>query len=238
MEATRSLRRRVYLMRHGSVTYFDDSGKPFLPETVALNPAGQAQADAAGRAFGEAGVRFDRVITSGLPRTVETARRVLTASGQDIEPEVWAELHEIRGGRLSAIPKDDLRRAFTGAFEGVVDEDQRFLGGESVGEMMDRVHPAIARLRARQDWDTVLLVLHGGVNCAILSLALCGPERGQRFFLGGLAQAAGCINALDVGDDPRDWVVRFVNFVPAGPLQPDARTTTMEQLFEQYRKGR
>lgn len=238
MEETPILRRRVYLMRHGSVTYFDDTGKPFLPETVALNQAGQAQADAAGHAFRDAGVRFDRVIVSGLPRTVETARRVLAASGQDIEPEVWPDLHEIRGGRLSAIPTDELRRAFTGAFEGVVDEGQRFLGGESVGAMMDRVHPAIARLRSQRDWDTVLLVLHGGVNCAILSMALCGPERGQRIFLGGLSQAAGCINALDVGEDPLDWVVRFVNYVPPGPLQPDARATTMEQLFAQYRKGR
>lgn len=227
-------RRRIYLMRHGSVTYFDDAGRPFLPEGVALNAAGQAQADAAGQAFRAAGVRFDRVLVSGLPRTVETARRVLAASGQPIEPEAWPDLHEIRGGRLSAIPTDALRRAFTGAFEGLVDEGQRFLGGESVGEMLDRVHPAITRLRAQDDWETVLLVLHGGVNCAILSLALTG----QRLFLGGLAQAAGCINALDVGQDPRDWVVRFVNYVPPGPLQPEARSTTMEQLYAQYRKGR
>ena len=227
-------RRRVYLMRHGSVTYFDETGRPHLPETVPLNETGRAQADAAGRAFLAAGVRFDRVIVSGLPRTVYTAQRVLAAGGHDIAFDTWPELHEIRGGRLSAIPAPELRRAFTGAFEGLVREDQRFLGGESVGEMMDRVHPAIGRLRALQDWDTALLVLHGGVNCAILSLALTG----QRLFLGGLSQAAGCINALDVGADPRDWVVRFVNYVPPGPLQPEARSTTMEQLFEQYRKGR
>ena len=227
-------RRRVFLMRHGSVTYFDAAGKPVLPEQVPLNEEGRAQADAAGAAFAAAGVRFDRVIVSGLPRTVETATRVLAASGQQIDLDTWPELHEIRGGRLSTIPTAELKRAFTGAFEGLVDPEQRFLGGESVGEMMDRVHPAIAKLRADPGWDTVLLVLHGGVNCAILSLALTG----QRLFLGGLAQTAGCINALDVGQDPGDWVVRFVNYVPPAPLQPGARSTTMEQLFEQYKRSR
>ncbi|MEW6371685.1 MAG: histidine phosphatase family protein [Pseudomonadota bacterium] len=227
-------RRRVFLMRHGSVTYFDAAGKPVLPEQVPLNEEGRAQADAAGAAFAAAGIRFDRVIVSGLPRTVETATRVLAASGQQIDLDTWPELHEIRGGRLSTIPTAELKRAFTGAFEGLVDPEQRFLGGESVGEMMDRVHPAIAKLRADPGWDTVLLVLHGGVNCAILSLALTG----QRLFLGGLAQTAGCINALDVGQDPADWVVRFVNYVPPAPLQQGARSTTMEQLFEQYKRSR
>jgi broad specificity phosphatase PhoE len=229
-----SRRRRIFLMRHGSVTYFDAAGKPYLPETVSLNEQGQAQADAAGHAFAAAGVRFDRVIVSGLLRTVETAQRVLAVTGQTIDAEAWPELHEIRGGRLADIPANELRRAFTGAFEGLVDEGQRFLGGESVGELMDRVHPAIARLRADTSWDTVLLVLHGGVNCAILSLALTG----RRLFLGALAQEAGCINALDVGADALDQVVRIVNYVPPAPLQPAARSTTMELLYEQYGKAR
>ncbi len=227
-------RRRVFLMRHGSVTYFDDTGRPVLPEQVPLNELGRSQASAAGQAFAADQVRFDRVIASGLPRTMETARRVLAETGQDIEIEVWPEFEEIRGGRLSQIPDAELKTAFTGVFEGMVDEQTRFLGGESVGELMDRVHPGISRLRADASWDTVLLVLHGGVNCAILSLALTG----QRIFLGGLSQQAGCINALDVGDEERDWVLRFINYAPPSPLQNQARTTTMEVMFEQYKRRR
>ena len=232
MHDQNTARRRIFLMRHGSVTYFDEAGKPQLPEQVPLNADGRAQADAAGAAFAAAGIRFDRVIVSGLPRTVETAARVLAVTGQDIALDTWPDLREIKGGRLSRIPADELKRAFTGAFEGMVAPEQRFLGGESVGELMDRVHPEIARLRADPDWETVLLVLHGGVNCAILSLALTG----QKLFLGGLAQAPGCINALDVGNDPLDWVVRFVNHVPPAPLLPRERSTTMEELFAQYKR--
>lgn len=224
-------RRRLYVMRHGSVTYFDATGKPVLPEQVPLNADGRDQADAAGRAFAREGVVFDRVIVSGLPRTVETAERVLAAAGQTHVIETWPALQEIRGGRLADIPRDQLRAAFTGVFSGPVNETTRFLGGESVGELMDRVHPEIERLHADPDWSCALLVLHGGVNCAILSLAMTG----SRLFLGGLAQAPGCINALDVG---ADWVVRYMNYVPAAPLQADIRTTTMEDLLQQYTKGR
>jgi probable phosphoglycerate mutase len=223
-------RRRIYLMRHGSVTYFDAAGRPVLPEQVPLNADGRMQADAAGMAFAAEHVEFDKVIVSGLPRTVETATRVLAAAGSQLAVETWPELQEIRGGRLADIPRAQLRAAFTGVFAGSVPESTRFLGGESVGELLDRVHPAIARLRADPDWDCVLLVLHGGVNCAILSLALTGA----RMFLGGLAQAPGCINALDVGADAADWVVRYVNHAPPAPLQAQVRTTTMEDLMAQY----
>ena len=228
-------RRRIYLMRHGSVSYFDAAGKPHLPESVPLNAQGQAQADAAGRAFAAEQLVFDRVIVSGLPRTVETARRVLAVTGQAIEAEVWPELQEIRGGRLSTIPDHQLHEAFCGVFEGMVPEQRRFLGGESVGELMDRVHPAMGRLLADPAWDTVLMVLHGGVNRAILSYALTG---GQRIFLGNLAQAAGCINALDVGQHAHDWIVRCSNYAPPEPLHTATRGTTMEQLLAEYQKSR
>ena len=225
-------RRRLYVMRHGSVTYFDAGGKPVLPEQVPLNADGRAQADAAGAAFAAEGVVFDKVVVSGLPRTVETAARVLLAAGLRHAVETWPDLQEIRGGRLADIPPDQLRTAFTGVFSGSVAENTRFLGGESVGELLDRVHPAIARLRADPAWDCALLVLHGGVNCAILSLAMTG----QRMFFGGLAQAPGCINALDVGPDDSDWVVRYVNYAPPSPLQATVRTTTMEDLMKQYKR--
>ncbi|RJG00044.1 histidine phosphatase family protein [Noviherbaspirillum saxi] len=221
-------------MRHGSVTYFDEQGKPFLPEQVPLNELGREQAAAAGRVFAQEKLHFDRVIVSGLPRTVETATRVLAETGQQIELERWPELVELRGGKLSAIPDESLKEAFVGAFDGVVPEDRKFLEGESIGQLMDRVHPCIDRLREDKSWDTVLLVLHGGVNRAILSYALTN----QRIFLGNLAQTAGCINAIDVGAVHADWVVRVMNYSPISTLQGESRHTTMEVLLDQYLKSR
>ena len=216
------MRRRLYLMRHGAVAYFDDAGRPVAPDDVPLTREGRDQALAA-RTLLE-GVLLDRVIASGLPRTTETAALV----APDHEVELWPDLREITGSKLSSIPAAELEEAFVHAFRGVVPEESRFLGGESVGELWDRVIPALERLLAEDDWDTALAVLHGGVNRAILSYALTG----QRLFLGPFEQAAGCINVLDVGDD---WIVRAVNVTPYDLAHLEGRSTTMEELWQQFR---
>jgi probable phosphoglycerate mutase len=227
-------RRRVYLMRHGSVTYFDEEGKPYAHDEVPLNEKGRAQTTAAGQAFARKNIRFDRVIVSNLPRTVESASRVLAETGQQVELEQWPELREVRGGVLEDILDDDLEDAFTSAFSCMAAEHKKFLDGESIGELMDRIHVMIDRLREDSSWDTVLLVLHGGVNRAVLSYAITG----QRIFLGNLEQSPGCINVMDVGEHATDWVVHAINYSPLSPLQTESRLTTMEEALHHYRKSR
>jgi probable phosphoglycerate mutase len=227
-------RRRLYLMRHGSVTYFTPDGKPVRPETVPLNELGIDQARAAGRLFAEHGVHFDRIITSGLDRTEQTARHVLAAAGHPVNLEQRVGLQEIRGGHLASIAEKDLLQSFTAATEGLVNEDVQFLGGETVGQMLDRVLPEIDAIRADRNWDTLLLVLHGAVNRAILSYLLTG----QRQLLGGFEQSPACINVLDIGEAPGDVVLRVINLSPLDWLQPGNRKTTMEVLFDQYARYR
>jgi probable phosphoglycerate mutase len=202
------------------VSYVDDAGQPVSPEEVPLTPRGLEQAAAAREAL--AGIELDLVVASNLPRTAETAG--IVAPGHEVER--WPELAEWRGGRLDAIPPDELEHLFIGALR-VKDEDARFLGGESLGEALDRVHPALDRLVARE-WDTALAVLHGGVNRIVISYALSG----DRTYFGTFEQAPACINVLDLGHD--GWIVRTVNYVPYDPLHP-ARSTTMEHLWEELK---
>lgn len=227
-------RRRLLLMRHGAVDYFDAQGRPYPPDDVPLTPQGVTQARAIGEALAAAGVTIDRALTSGLVRTRETAQHVLEAA--ELSPPLahWPDLQEIRGGRLSAIRDDDLRDAFIAAFEGPVPRDKRFLGGETIGQLIDRVLPALQRLLADDGWDTALLVAHGGVNRAVLSWFLTGRHE----FLGGLAQDAGCLNVVDVGATPAASVVRVVNFCPLNTLRTETRLSTMEELLHKYLKLR
>lgn len=213
-------RRRLYLLRHAEVAYFAGDGRPNDPFAVGLTGEGKRQAEAVRDAL--AGIRFDRVVTSGLERTVQTARIV-----SEVEPESWPELEEIRPGRLTSIPDDELEEAFVRAWRGVVPSRTRFLGGETVDELFDRVLPALERLLAA-DWDIALAVLHGGVNRAILSYALTGG----RTYLGSFEQVPACVNVIDVDDG---WIVRVVGWTPYDPAHLRGRATTMEELFDQYR---
>jgi probable phosphoglycerate mutase len=211
-------------MRHAEVSYFGADGRPVDPATVPLNPEGVEQARAAASAFAE--IDLDRVVTSGLPRTLETA--AIVAPG--LAAESWPELREIRGGRLTDIPTDALEHEFVHAFRGVIPNETRFLRGESIGELFDRVLPALARLEADDGWHTTLAVLHGGVNRAILSYALTA----ERTFLGHFEQAPACVNVLDLGEGG-EWIVRAVNVAAYDPMHLAHRQTTMERYWEQYR---
>jgi len=217
------VRRRLYLMRHAEVSYVDETGRPIAPEQVPLTENGRAQAAAARDAL--VGVELDLVVASDLPRTVETAE--IVAAGHEVER--WPELAEWRGGRLDAIPPDELEGVFVGALR-IKDESERFLGGESLGEALDRIHPALEQLLERE-WHTALAVLHGGVNRIVISYALSG----DRTYFGTFEQAPACINVLDV--DGEGWIVRTVNYIPYDPLHP-ARETTMEHYWAQFREWR
>jgi probable phosphoglycerate mutase len=200
-------------MRHAEVSYAGERN----PEIVRLTERGLEQAAAAHRAL--EGVAFDLVVTSSLPRTVETAEVV--APGRD--PVRLPEFDEWRGGRLDDVPREELEQVFVGSLQ-IRDEQARFLGGESLGEALDRVLPGFDRLVERE-WETALAIFHGGVNRILLSRALAGG----RAYFGTFEQAPACINVLDLGADGT-WIVRTVNYIPYDPLHP-ARTTTMEHLW-------
>lgn len=221
---TEQSRRRIYLMRHAEVRYFQGQD----PREVRLTDLGRAQAQSAAAAL--AGLRFDRVITSGLPRTLETAALVAPKTLPEREPA----LREIESGEIRGLEPEVLQEMMTAAFRGTVPLDTQFLGGETVASLLDRVLPALAALVEDASWDVALLILHGAVNRAILSYAVTGT----RVFLGGFEQAPGCINVLDV-DAEGSFVVRAVNHTPYDPAHVrEPRLTTMEQLWQSYLDSR
>jgi broad specificity phosphatase PhoE len=228
-------RRRIILMRHGDVAYFDAQGKPVPdPDKVNLSDKGKAQADATGAYLKTIGIaRFDRVLSSDLPRTIETAERVLAAAGIAGKPTPVEALREMRNGAIKDIATADLPKTLLALDSPRVAGDTRFIGRESVAELQGRIAPAIKALLDDKGWDTALLVLHTLVNNAILSEALTGDPA----YYGRFDPGAGCFSIIDVGADFTDAVIKAVNLCP-DPSPYQSRLKTMESLLTQALKGR
>lgn len=222
-------RRRLYLLRHGEVSYFDPAGKPHRPEGVSLNAEGIAQAEAARDAL--KGIPIDRVADSGLPRTRQTAE--IVAAGRSVPIESLEDLREVAPGRFASDPADpSFERSFVGALGAEVTRESRFLGGETFGSLEDRVLAAFRGLIAVPDWRHLVVVAHGGVNRVILLHALgAGVAR-----LGSIEQEAGCINVIDL-DTTGELLVRLVNYTPYSPLKENIWATTMERIFLDHREA-
>jgi probable phosphoglycerate mutase len=212
-------------MRHADVSYFDAAGKPVPPDGVALNDEGRRQAQATAAEL--AAVPLDRVVTSQLPRTQETARIIL--GERQLPIEVEPDLREIQPGRLRDLPADNIDNLFLEVFGAGIDRSKRFLGGETFGSLVDRVLPVFQRLQADPSWRHLLIVGHGGVNRVILT-HLLGTG------LGGFAlleQDPCCLNIIDVVDGGR-FVLRLVNHTCYNPAKRGLELTTMERLYQEY----
>jgi broad specificity phosphatase PhoE len=221
-------RRRIYLMRHGEVDYFDAAGNPYRLDTVPLNAEGRMQAQDAARELAK--VPLDRVVASCLARSVETANLVVHQRNLIVENR--HELREIEPGRFADLAKktpDEIERLFLGALSCDLEPTTCFLGGETFASLRARVLLCYQELLSDPKWVQMLIVAHGVVNRMLLAHVL-----GLRYSgLGILEQDAGCINLIDV-DDAGHGLIRLFNYTPANPVKAGMELTTLERLYLQY----
>ncbi|HJV26005.1 MAG TPA: histidine phosphatase family protein [Aromatoleum sp.] len=222
-------RRRIYLMRHADVSYFDAQGKPLDPRTVPLTAEGRRQAAASARLLAD--VRFDLALCSGLTRTIETARIVL--GNRDLPLEEDARLKEVRGSRFSDIPADASEQTIAYAYESAGDPEGRFIGGERWIDFGTRVTAAWRDLIARDDWCNLLLVAHDGVNRVLMSAVVGAGLAG----LGAFEQDPACINIieLDILDDRLQRAyLRAVNIAAYDHVRDGHHLMVMEKIHRNY----
>src|SRR5262245_44623719 len=137
-------RRRIYLMRHGHVDYFAREIREMGHiDQVPLTALGREQALASGIAL--AHVRFDRALSSGLPRTRETAEMVL-ARNADAAQLTWdgeAGFVEIKGGQVERAPsREALAARMTFEFDQAARPGARMFGGDAFAEVQERAAAA------------------------------------------------------------------------------------------------
>lgn len=219
-------RRRLYLVRHGHVDYFDGQGRPLDPRTVSLSHRGTQQVRALGQFVSD--LEFDRVLCSDYPRAQQTLELLL--AGRPAEVDFLPELREIRAGRLREIATLELCDTVTGAYHAAAAKDARFLGGERWEDFQDRVLGPFFALLAEPSWRSALIVSHDAVNRILLSWAVGIGLHGIAAF----EQDTACLNIIDVASDAPaapGGIIRTLNFTPYNPHKAGVDGTVLEDLF-------
>jgi broad specificity phosphatase PhoE len=149
-----------YFVRHGESE--GNAARIFTGQTDSpLTARGRRQAETIADEL--ANVKFDRIVTSDLSRTRDTAATIAKRHGMPIE--VFAELREIDVGERTGTSFDEVRGLPNWSDDGFV----AWPGGETFEHVVNRVLGVIDKITRESPGKTVLVVGHGGVNRILLS---------------------------------------------------------------------
>jgi len=149
-----------YLVRHGESEA--NAARRFAGQSDSpLTERGRQQAEAV--AVELANVKFDRIVSSDLSRTRETAEVIAKRHG--LQVEVLPELREIDVGDRTGTAFDEARGLPNWSDDGFV----AWPRGETMDQVLGRTLGTIERLTRESPGKTILVVGHGGINRILLS---------------------------------------------------------------------
>lgn len=168
---------KLYLVRHGETTA-NQQGVYYGSRDLPLIEQGVLQAKHVGKAL--VNIQFDDVIVSGLQRTQQTARIILTENQQTtsqltIEPK----LNELNFGDWEGRHYQELAQQDSERYSEWCRDWQRYAppNGENFLQLKQRVDEAISEQIFSHDDKTLLIVGHQGPLRILLLSLLQLPEK-------------------------------------------------------------
>jgi probable phosphoglycerate mutase len=225
-------RRRIYLFRHGDVSYVDDKGNRVADAAaVPLTDWGREQAALTGKAL--ANIPFDRAVSSSFPRSMETARLILDGRGLEIEPQDhFVEFQSNKEFRAQMTDLNDIAYSFRDAAK----PGARYNGGDRFEDVNTRVVAALETLIAEPEWETLALVAHGGINRLVIGWAF---GTGLQTFA-AIDQNTCCLNVIDFDEHPETRAivrksVRAMNIAVYDVVKEGNHLQSLEQIATRLR---
>jgi probable phosphoglycerate mutase len=166
---------RLILIRHGESQAQVERVVGGPTGCTGLSDLGRRQAAALHDRLAGNGLCADAVLTSVLPRAIETAAIVAPALGIDAgRIEEDCDLCEIHPGECDGIPWEEYETRY--GVDMMADPDAPMSpGGESLRQFHTRVRDRIERVIESHRGQTVAIVSHGGVVVAT-TIALLGAS--------------------------------------------------------------
>lgn len=157
----------IYLVRHGQ----DDPSRRGGWSNQPVTPEGEKQAEALAEYILRKNVPVDKILSSDLPRAMQTAVPIARRLGLPIVP--MPQLREVNNGDLAGMDNALAEEKYPGLYWNTLGWETPYPNGESPKEFYERIQTA---------WDAVtemdgntLLVTHSGVIHVILALAAGRP---------------------------------------------------------------
>jgi broad specificity phosphatase PhoE len=166
------------------------------------------------------------VYASPLARAHETARIIAKEKGLDVL--LSADLREITPSAELIVSKSvaEVFQEIQQFFKSHTSNwDEPYVGGESFRQVQERGVRFLNSMLSQEDWQTILVVAHGGINNALLAYAT-GVTGGRIF---NIEQDFGCINIIDfIHGRP---FLRLANFTLYDQLKINLRTHSLDVIL-------
>lgn len=168
----------LVLVRHGESTWNELGLVQGQDDHATLTPRGRQQAGDVARELTSR--EFDRIVSSDLRRTMETAAVIAGVLGLEVESE--PALRERSFGVAEGGPLAGLTEQLVGINDGlVIDDDVRPDGGETLVEFRARAGAFFEIRERRWPGERLLVVTHGGTIRALQSYCAGTSLRGSRW---------------------------------------------------------
>jgi broad specificity phosphatase PhoE len=177
---TKLTSKKIYLVRHGQTDFNLQGIVQGSGINSSLNERGRAQAIAFHKAYGA--VKFDRIYTSSLKRTVETVQPFID---EGMPFEQLAGLNEISWGSKEGqkiTPSEDAYYHWMLKEWQQGKTAERIEGGESPEDVVRRQQPAIDYIMGRKEEKNILICMHGRAMRILLCTLLKYPLKAMDTF--------------------------------------------------------
>jgi broad specificity phosphatase PhoE len=171
----------LYLVRHGEAVANVEPVIGGMRGDGGLTSRGRDQCRLLEERLTRERMHADRLVSSTLPRALQTAEYVARALGLPVLPDEG--LHELRPGDADGLTVQEWQARYRVGEEPPVTRDPYRVfspGGESWATFLARAGAALARLVARHPDETVVAVCHAGVVEASFALAFGLGATGNR----------------------------------------------------------
>ena len=193
-----NVRKRLYLFRHGEVDYMSSGKVVDDPDQVNLTENGRQQAvnlDENTKEF-----TIERIVCSGLPRTIQTGEHVAKRRG--IKIESFPSLKEYQWDPKLLMETDITKFGYL--FED--SKAKEMIGGtEDADEFYRRVTVTLEKI-IKEEFSQIAAFLHGAVNAAIM----CWVNDVDISFASKYDQDHAALNIIDIDVSSKGEIIRKI----------------------------